>query len=80
MSSAIAGPPAVFPAPQDLPVHRRQCAEDRLQGREAVAAVHLGARQDRAEPYHRGVHQKAARAAHAIKRSRFLGLLPYVIR
>ena len=55
-------PPAVLPPPQDLPVLRRQRAEDRLQGRQAAAALRLRARQDRAEPHHRGVGQEAARA------------------
>ena len=58
---AAAAPPAVLPPAQDLPVLRRQCAEDRLQGRQAVAALRVGARQDRAEPHHRGVGQEAAR-------------------
>ena len=55
-------PPAVLPPPQDLPVLRRQCAEDRLQGRQAAAALRLRARQDRAEPHHRGLGEEAARA------------------
>src|SRR5205085_1506570 len=54
--------PVMLPAPQILPVLRTQRAEDRLQGRPAVAALHLRARQDRAEPHHRGVDAKAARA------------------
>ena len=54
-------PPSVLPPSQDLPVLRRQRAEDRLQGRQAVAALRVGARQDRAEPHHRGVGQEAAR-------------------
>src|SRR5947209_17176648 len=58
----IAGPPAVLPPPQDLSVLRRQRAEDRLQGREAAAALRVGARQDRAEPHYGGVGQEAARA------------------
>ena len=37
-------------------------AQDRLQGRAAAAALHLRARQDRAEPHHRGLDQEAARA------------------
>ena len=56
------GTPAVFPPPQELPVLRRQRAEDRLQGRQAAAAVRIGARQDRSEPYHGGFRQEAARA------------------
>ena len=56
-----AGAPAVLPPPQDLPVLRRQRAQDRLQGRAAAAALRLRARQDRAEPHHRGVGQEAAR-------------------
>src|SRR3954462_13062051 len=53
--------PPVLPPSQELPVHWRQCAEDRLQGRAAVAALCLRARQDRAESYHCGVRQEAAR-------------------
>src|SRR3954454_10263457 len=56
----IRRPPALLPPPQDLPVHGRQRAQDRLQGRQAVAALHLGARQDRPEPHHRGLEQEAA--------------------
>jgi len=52
--------PPVFPPPQELPVHRRERAEDRLQGREAAGALRLRARQDRAEPHHRGLRQEAA--------------------
>ena len=53
--------PAILPPPQELPVLRRERAEDRLQGRQAAAAVRFGARQDRAEPHHRGFGQEAAR-------------------
>jgi small subunit ribosomal protein S6 len=53
--------PAVLPSSQDLSVHRHQRAQDRLQGRAAVAALRLGARQDRAEPNHRRLGQEAAR-------------------
>src|SRR4051812_11363884 len=52
--------PSVFPSAQDLPVFGRQRAEDRLQGRQAAAALHFRARQDRAEPHHGGVGQEAA--------------------
>src|SRR5262249_57667100 len=45
------GAPAVLPPPQDLSVLRRQCPEDRLQGRAAAAALPLRARQDRAHPH-----------------------------
>src|SRR5262249_38838507 len=55
-------PPSVLPPPQDLSVLRGQHAQDRLQGREAPAALHLGARQDRAEPHHGGIGEEAARA------------------
>ena len=54
-------PPSVLPPPQDLPVLRRERAEDRLQGREAPVALHLRARQDRAVAHHGGVGQEAAR-------------------
>src|SRR5262249_58228230 len=40
-----ADPPAILSPPQDLSVFRRQCPEDRLQGREALAALRLRARQ-----------------------------------
>src|SRR4029434_2734048 len=53
--------PSVFPSPQDLPVHGSECAEDRLQGFQAADALRLRARQDRAEPHHRRLRQKAAR-------------------
>src|SRR5690606_5570173 len=54
--------PPVLPAPQELPVLRPRRAQDRLQGRQAAATLHLGARQDRAEPDHGGLGQEAARA------------------
>ncbi len=53
--------PSVFPPPQDLPVHGPERAEDRLQGFQAVDALRVRARQDRAEPHHRGLRQEAAR-------------------
>ncbi len=52
--------PPLLSSSQDLPVHWRQCAEDRLQGREAVAALRLRARQDRAKPHHCRLGQEAA--------------------
>src|SRR6516225_4532368 len=52
--------PSVFPSPQELPVHGRQCAEDRLQGFQAADALRLRARQDRAEPHHGCLGQEAA--------------------
>src|SRR6266852_559416 len=52
--------PSVFPPPQDLPVHGPECAEDRLQGFQAVDALRVRARQDRAEPHHRRLGQEAA--------------------
>src|SRR5204862_2451135 len=51
-------PPALLPPAQDLPVLRRQRTEDRFQGREAAAALRLGARQDRPQPDHRGLVQE----------------------
>src|SRR3954447_795878 len=53
--------PSVFPPPQDLPVHGPKCAENRLQGFQAVDALRLRARQDRAEPHHCRLRQEAAR-------------------
>ena len=55
-------PPAVLPPPQVLPVLRPQRAEDRLQGRAPAVPLPVGARQDRAQPHHRGLGQEAARA------------------
>src|SRR5580658_1314581 len=52
--------PAVFSPPQELPILRRQRTEDRLQGRQAVAALRVGTRQDRSEPHHRGLGEEAA--------------------
>src|ERR1700722_17032749 len=54
--------PSVFPPSQDLPVHGSERAEDRLQGFQAADALRFRARQDRAEPHHRGFRQEAARA------------------
>src|SRR5262245_50686171 len=54
--------PPILSPPQDLPVLRDQCAEDRLQGRAASATLRFRARQDRAEPDHGGFRQEAARA------------------
>src|SRR3954452_216615 len=52
--------PPLLPSSQDLSVFRCQCAEDRLQGREAPAAICFRARQDRAKPHHGSVSQEAA--------------------
>src|SRR5262245_55292945 len=59
--SPVANPPAVLSPPQDLPILGRQCAEDRLQGRAALAALRLRTWKDRAEPHYRGLRQEAAR-------------------
>ena len=50
----------VLPPQEDLPVHRHERAEDRLQGSQAARALRVRARQDRAEPHHRGLCQEAA--------------------
>src|SRR5260370_984303 len=55
-------PAAVLRRPEDLPVLGGECAQDRLQGRQAAAALHFRARQDRAVAHHRGVREKTARA------------------
>ncbi|CAA9273944.1 MAG: SSU ribosomal protein S18p @ SSU ribosomal protein S18p, zinc-independent, partial [uncultured Acetobacteraceae bacterium] len=55
-------PPALLPAPQVLPVLRPERAENRLQGRAPPVPLPVGARQDRAEPHHRGERQAAAGA------------------
>ena len=51
---------SVLPSPEDLPVLRRQRAEDRLQGHQAAGPVHFRAWQDRPEPHHRGLGEEAA--------------------
>src|SRR5688572_24622099 len=61
-TAARASAQAVFPAPQELPVFGGRRAQDRLQGRKAVVAVHLGTRKDRAEPHYGGERKKAAGA------------------
>ena len=53
------GQPAWTP-PQGLPVLGLGRAEDRLQGRQAPAALHFRARQDRPVPHHRRVGEEAA--------------------
>ena len=55
-------PPALLPPPQVLPLLRPERAEDRLQGRAPAVPLPVGARQDRAEPHHRGQREEAARA------------------
>src|SRR5512132_106255 len=57
-----ANAPAFLSPAQDLPVFRRQRAEDRLQGRQALAALRLRARQDRAKPDYGRFRQEAAGA------------------
>ena len=52
--------PSLLPPQEDLPVLRRQRAQDRLQGREAAAALHLRARQDRAVAHHRRVATRSS--------------------
>src|SRR6266700_2511216 len=53
--------PSVLPPSQDLSLHGTERAEDRLQGFQALDALRLRARQDRAEPDHGGLGQEAAR-------------------
>src|SRR3954468_13904202 len=53
--------PSVLPPPQDLSVHGSERAKDRLQGFQAPDALRIGARQDRAEPHHRGFRKEATR-------------------
>src|SRR5581483_12143022 len=59
--NVIADSSPLLPSAQDLSVLRRQCAEDRLQGCQAAAALRVRARQDRAEPPHGGLVQEATR-------------------
>ena len=74
------GPPPVLPPPQGLPVLRRQRAEDRLQGRQAPAALRLRARQDRAVAHHRGLGQEATRTGQGHQARPLPALLPYVVK
>ncbi len=66
---------AARPAPS-----RASMREDRLQGCAPPRPLHLRARQDRAEPHHAVSAKKQRELARAIKRARFLGLLPYVLK
>ena len=73
-------PPAVLPPPQDLPVLRAKRAEDRLQGRRLLQR-YISERGKIVPSRITAVSAKKQRElAQAIKRARFLGLLPYVIK
>jgi ribosomal protein S18 len=63
-----------------VPVLRRQLAEDRLQGRQAAAALHQ--RRGKIVPARITAvsNIKQRELARAIKRARFLALLPYVVK
>src|SRR5262245_16679561 len=54
------GPAPVSPPPQDVSLLRRQCPQDRLQGRAPSRPLRLRARQNRTEPHYGGVGQEAA--------------------
>jgi ribosomal protein S18 len=72
--------PALQPPPQDLPLLRRGRAEDRLQGREAPER-YISERGKIVPSRITAVSAKKQRElAQAIKRARFLGLLPYLLR
>ena len=69
-------PPAVLPPPQDLPVLRRQRAEDRLQGRRLLPR-YISERGKIVPIRITAVSAKKQRElAQAIKRARFLGSCP----
>ena len=55
-------------------------AKDRLQGRASAAALRFRARQDRAVPHHRRFGKKQRELAQAIKRARFIGIMPYAVQ
>ena len=70
----------VASAAEKLPLHWPKCTDDRLLRHETSIALYLGARQDRAEPDTAVSTKKQRELARAIKRARYLGLLPYVIQ
>ena len=73
-------PPAVLPAQEILPVLRPECAEDRLQGR-ALLSRFLCERGKIVPSRITAVSARKQRElARAIKRARFLALLPYVLQ
>ena len=72
--------PALPPPPQDLPLLRRQRPEDRLQDVRLLQR-YISERGKIVPSRITAVSQKKQRElAKAIKRARFLGLLPYVVR
>jgi ribosomal protein S6/ribosomal protein S18 len=75
-----ADPPPVLSPPQDLSVLGANAPKIDYKDVRLFAALRLRARQDRAEPDHAVSAKKQRELARAIKRARFLGLLPYVIR
>ena len=73
-------PSSVLPSAQDLPVLRRERAENRLQGMKLLSR-YISERGKIVPSRITAVSAKKQRElAQAIKRARFLGLLPYVIR
>ena len=79
-SDADRPPPPVFPSPQVVPIHRPERAEDRLKDTR-VLSRYISERgkivPSRITAVSAGKQRELAKA---IKRARFLGLLPYVIR
>ena len=51
-----------FRRPKSCPFSGENAPTIDYKERQAVAAFHLGTRQDRAEPYYRGIGKKTARA------------------
>ena len=72
-------PPALLPPAQDLPVHRHQCAED---FKDVKLLQRFVSERGKIVPSRITAvsAKKQRRLATAIKRARFLGLLPYVLK
>ena len=75
------GAPPVLPTPEILPVLRPERAQDRLQGRQAACSASSRSAARSCPSRITAVSTKRQRElAQAIKRARFLGLLPYMVK
>jgi len=71
------GQRALFRRRQVLPLHGREGGVDRLQGRRGAEGLRQRDRQDHSGAHHRHRGRYQRQLSEAIKRARFLALLPY---